>query len=77
MTVYRNDLVCEVLSLTYDFEKRYGRLNIPALQSTDLGGCTELFQQIDPDVSVIEVLAGGKLNNLYKREESEWESYPG
>jgi len=75
MAVARMDLVCEVSSLSYDFDKKSGKLIMAESQSVDMAGCTKLFLAIDPNVQWIETFAGTKPDTIYKRmPDGSWDS---
>lgn len=74
MPAPRADLRCDVVQLSYDFDKRVGRLDIAANQACDLGGCSRLFEAIDPHVEYVEVFSGGKSDGIYRRGPHGWDS---
>lgn len=66
MAVQRDDVMCEVSSIAYDFDKRSGKLVMAEDQCADMAGCIRLFKAIDPDVQLIKTLAGTKPDTIYK-----------
>ena len=75
MAVQRQDLMCQVVSLSYDFDKRAGSLNMAERQSTDMTACVRLFTAVDPEVRRIDTFAGTKPDTIYKRtDDEEWEA---
>jgi hypothetical protein len=74
MPTARWDLMCDVISLSYDFDKRTGRLNMAPAGSCSMSGLTALFIAIDPNVERIETFAGDVLDGMYKRGPTDWES---
>ena len=73
MSVDHAELMCAVDSLNYDFEARKGILNIAHMHAVDAGGCFRLFEGIDKNVQVIEIVAGGKPDSAYVKANGEWE----
>ena len=53
-----DDLSCHVRRLTYDFIERRGVLELPPMNCANMGGCIRIFEQIDPQVEIIETIAG-------------------
>lgn len=74
MPTARSDLLCDVTSLSYDFDKRTGRLNMAPAGSCDMSGLVALFAKIDPDVQRIVTFAGDQLDSVYRRGPEGWES---
>jgi hypothetical protein len=64
--LFRPDLKCFVLAVSYDFLK-HGRLDMPSAECCSMGGCIDLFQKIDADVQRIETFAGGERDTTYIR----------
>jgi hypothetical protein len=74
MPTARRDLMCDVTSLSYDFDKRTGRLNMAPAESCSMSGLTELFIAIDPNVERIVTFAGDQPDSIYQRGQEGWES---
>jgi hypothetical protein len=79
--VQRDDVMCRVARLEYDFVARTGCLHLPAQNCVDMTGCIALFTAIDADVRHIRTvrgrLAGGTVEDTcYRRPEGgPWYSY--
>ena len=52
---YHQLLMCNVLSVTYYYEGRIGRLEVPQWNYPDMDGCIAYFKNIDPNVASINV----------------------
>jgi hypothetical protein len=63
-----------VISLSYDFDKRTGRLDMAPMGSCSVAGLAALFVAIDPNVERIETFAGGVFDGMYRRGPEGWES---
>jgi hypothetical protein len=74
MPTARWDLMCDVTSLSYDFDKRTGRLNMAPAGSCSMSGLTAIFIAIDPNVERIVTFAGDLPDSMYKRGPDGWES---
>ena len=74
MPTARWDLMCDVTSLSYDFDKRTGRLNMAPAGSCSMAGLTALFIAIDPNVERIVTFAGDQPDSIYQRGPEGWES---
>jgi hypothetical protein len=74
MPTARWDLMCDVTSLSYDFDKRAGRLNMAPAGSCSMSGLVALFTKIDPDVQRIVTFAGDQPDSMYQRGQEGWES---
>lgn len=61
------DLWCQVEFLHYDAGARRGVLQMPAGQCCDMRACIALFERIDAAVEVIETVAGGEADTVYRR----------
>ncbi len=72
--VFRNDLLCFVQSLTYDFVAREGILYIEDRNCTNMPACVDLFRGIDPLVQRIVTMAGERRDVVYVRRGDEWEA---
>ena len=57
--LFRDDTVCHVTSLEYDFVNQRGVLHMPPHNSTDMKGCIALFTAIDPGVRMVKAISGG------------------
>lgn len=56
--------MCELKGLAYDFEKKSGDLFMGSTSCTDMMGCIEIFQQIDPDVRFIQTWRCGSAERV-------------
>lgn len=65
-------LVCEVVSISYDFRRRSGRLFMPPGNCCDMKGCLELFRTIDSGVVEILTFAGDRADTIYRKVDHEW-----
>jgi hypothetical protein len=74
MPTARSDLMCDVTSLSYDFDRRTGRLNMAPFGSCSMGGLVALFTKIDPHVQRIVTFAGDQPDSIYHRGPEDWES---
>lgn len=70
--VWHAELVTLVLSLSYSYPARRGRLDLPAGCGTDRGGAIRLFAALDPKVRQIETWAGGRRDTVYCRTRTGW-----
>jgi hypothetical protein len=70
-------LVCHVQQAAYDARIGVGRLDFPAGCCCDMAGAIELFTAIDPHVEVIETLAGGEPDTVYRlnTRDGEWKAF--
>jgi len=68
-------LMCSVVSLEYDFTIKRGRLFMPDMTNTDMGGCIKLFEGIDKRVKRIETFAGADPDTTYRRRGDKWTAY--
>lgn len=73
---YRGDLMCEVVSLTYDFENRVGTLVMEENNCCDMRACIALFELIDSGVQRINTFAGGERDTMYVKRRDEWIAKP-
>jgi hypothetical protein len=55
MSVYSEKLDCTVKAMSYDFETKTGSISAPSANLSNLRAVVKLFQEIDPDVSRIEM----------------------
>jgi hypothetical protein len=62
-----------LISVSYDFETKLGRLDVVEFGSPDLGELIEGFEAIDPDVRLIEIFADGRPDGIAKRVGSGWD----
>jgi hypothetical protein len=74
MPTARSDLMCEVIGLSYDFDKGSGRLKMAPFGSCDMSGLIALFTKIDPNVQWIETFAGDSPDGMYRRGPDGWDS---
>ena len=64
---FHHGLQCCVRSVSYDFRKRAGRLDMEDGDCCDMTGCIHFFQAIDPDVRKIETFSGDARDIAYER----------
>lgn len=70
-------LMCDVASLTYEFNTRTGTLVMGDGDCCDMRGCIAVFQAIDPDVRQINTFSGRKRDTEYSLLRSgEWKATP-
>ncbi|QCK87450.1 hypothetical protein E8L99_17640 [Phreatobacter aquaticus] len=67
MTTYSMELMCNVVSLTYDFRARAGRVVLDEFGSTDMSGAINYFRRVDPDVIEVATFRGEKPDVVYRR----------
>lgn len=67
MPIRRQDLMCSVSALSYDFDKRSGKLVMADGHCVDMGGCIALFSAIDAGVLKIETFSGLEPDTVYER----------
>ena len=72
MTNWRNDLVCGIDRLEYDFETRVARLYLPDCHCADMTGAIKLAETIDDHVKVIITYAGDKPDTRYNLTTEGW-----
>lgn len=73
--VWRDDLQCVVLSLSYDFVRRVGTLHLAPENCTDMAGAIALFVAIDPDVQRIETFSHpATFDTGYQRTVAGWQA---
>lgn len=68
----RNDLVCSVTALHYDFSMHAGTLVMAHLECCDMSGCIALFKKIDPAVRFIQTVSGNVPDTCYAKLGKEW-----
>lgn len=68
-------LLCEVVSLDYDFREHTGRLYMPEFNCCDMTGCLGVFRGIDPEVALIQTYSGDRPDTIYRRKGTEWTAY--
>lgn len=73
--LYDERLMCEVVSLVYDFRRRTGELYLPDANCCDMTGCVELFEAIDPKVVAIDTRSGDRADTAYRKEGAEWKAF--
>ena len=66
-------LMCEAVSLSYDFETRTGQLVMAPENSCDMNTCVALFRKIDEKVQRIVTFAGGVADLSFRLGSSGWE----
>ena len=72
--IKREDLVCRIIELRYNFEAHACQLFLPNHNCTDMTGAINLAKAIDPDVIIVETFEGGKAETAYIKLNGEWES---
>jgi len=72
---YRCDLQCEVIDLSYDFEKCVGTLQVAPFQSCEMSTCISLFERIDPEVKQVVTFAGSAPDTTYRRSAGGWQAF--
>jgi hypothetical protein len=70
-------LMCDVISLGYDFHSRTGRLYMAHGNCCDMTGCVELFEAIDSEAEAIHTYSGDKADTAYRREGKKWKALSG
>ena len=68
-------LMCDPLSITYDFVRREGVLKNPPASCPDMSGCIRVFESIDSEVKKILCYEGDRLDVVYHRSaggEGDW-----
>jgi hypothetical protein len=65
-------LQCEVLTLDYDFIRKVGKIYFPPVNCCNMTDCIELFQHIDPAVSMIYTFAGDWYDTAYRKDRIGW-----
>lgn len=70
--IWRDDVQCDVVSLSYDFSARKGVLHLDEGNCTDMSGCIGIFVAIDPDVRRIDTIAGKITDTVYVRRGDRW-----
>ena len=68
-------LMCRVISLTYDFPGRTGRLHLFEGDCCDMSGCVSLFEGIDPQVAAIHTYSGDRADTLYRKKGTKWYAF--
>lgn len=68
-------LVCNILSLQYDFVARKGTLFLPELNCCDMMGCISMFKNIDQGAVQIDVIVNGKPDISYRRMNEKWYAF--
>jgi hypothetical protein len=65
-------LMCEIKSLSYDFDEKVGTLVMEDGDCCDMAGCIALFEAIDPAVKGIATISGEQPDTMYVRSASGW-----
>ena len=82
----REDVMCRVLGLEYNMVQRFGVLWLAPDNCTDMQGAIEMFQAIDPEVSMIctfqvdaDLRKAGIPDTAYVRDprDGKWTAIPG
>jgi hypothetical protein len=72
-TNFSLELLCDVVSVYYDFGERTGKLVMGDQQCCTMDGCIAMFRRIDPDVRLINTYAGKIADTSYMRDmEGRW-----
>jgi hypothetical protein len=69
--VWRDEVQCRVVNLSYDFVKREGVL-VTEEDTCDMDGTIALFERIDPKVKVIATFVGEVRDSSYVRKRRGW-----
>lgn len=72
--IFRDDVQCFVQSLAYDFKERAGTIFLEDGSCTDMNGCIALFKKIDPAVTTILTIAGGRRDTAYGLIDGKWQA---
>jgi hypothetical protein len=67
-----NRLMCNVVSLAYDFTKHTGQIHLLAGDFCDMSGCVAVFEGIDPKVTAIDTFSGERVDTKYRKEGGGW-----
>lgn len=70
--ISHRDLMCEPLTVTYDFRSRVGVVNMPEGDCTDMTGAIRFFERMDQDVEMIQTYSGDDLDTVYVKRGGEW-----
>lgn len=70
-----SDLMCQVHSVSYDFDKRAGTLILAADNCCDMSGCIRYFCGIDANVELIETFAAGVPDIIYMKDVDGWSAF--
>lgn len=72
MIRHHAELKCDVRAIFYDFASRQGVIHIDDGDCTDMTGCITLFRRIDPGVTQIQTIAGGRDDTRYAQRGGQW-----
>ncbi len=70
--IWDDRLICNVVSLGYDFHTHTGKLYLREGDNCDMRGCVALFEGIDPNVTAINTYSGDQADMMYHKEGKEW-----
>jgi hypothetical protein len=70
-SAFHQGMVTLVDRVLYDFTERIGQVAMPPNCCTDMEGAIEFFTRIDPDVLEVQTFAGGALDTVYVRTDTE------
>jgi hypothetical protein len=74
--VFSGSVQCGIKSIEYFPFERRGELKMAEGNSSDMGGCIELFESIDPAVVRIDAISGSKPDMRYLRSsDGKWVSH--
>lgn len=69
---YHAGLMCDVESLTYDYNARRGTVHFAPVNVCDMSGCVRLFTAIDENAEDIQTFSGGERDTRYVKQRGEW-----
>ena len=70
--IWNDRLMCNVVSLTYDFRSHTGQLYLSDGDCCDMTGCVAIFEGIEPKVTAINTHSGDQSDTMYRKEGTEW-----
>jgi hypothetical protein len=74
-TAWDERLVCDVISLAYDFRSQTGELYFPGGNCCDMSGCVAVFEGIDPKVTAINTYSGDEAETMCRKEGKKWNAF--
>lgn len=74
VSVWNEQLQCEVEGLEYNFSERRGQLYLAKGECVDMEGAAALFEAIDPGVTAIETYGGPECVS-YRKFRDGWREY--
>jgi hypothetical protein len=74
--IYDGRFQCCVQRLEYDFTTRTGVLVMDEHDCTDMSGCIQVFEGIDPEVRLIRTMeASGHPDTIYRKLAEGWKAF--